>query len=92
MLEFYQAYATYETLMDRTEELLRHVDQTLAHALPAQHAERSATRPCTLERIERVPLGQALAHGLALGLPPEALLRRACAAGIAEWMPYLRAT
>src|SRR6188768_4025832 len=26
MLEFYQAYATYETLMDLTEELLRHLD------------------------------------------------------------------
>jgi lysyl-tRNA synthetase, class II len=29
MLEFYQAYATYETLMESTERLLRHVDSFL---------------------------------------------------------------
>src|SRR5262249_52766010 len=38
MLEYYQAYATYTTLMDQTEALLRHVDERLAAALPVEHA------------------------------------------------------
>ena len=33
MLEFYQAYATYETLMDLTERLFRHVDRYLGERL-----------------------------------------------------------
>ncbi len=33
MMEFYQAYATYEDLMDFTEELLCHVAQTLLGTL-----------------------------------------------------------
>jgi len=36
MLEFYQAYATYETLMDLTEELLRGVDAYLADKMPGK--------------------------------------------------------
>ncbi|HSO00176.1 MAG TPA: amino acid--tRNA ligase-related protein, partial [Candidatus Nanopelagicales bacterium] len=36
MLEFYQAYATYETLMDLTEAMLRHVDARLAERMPAE--------------------------------------------------------
>lgn len=78
MLEFYQAFATYETLMDLTEQLLRHVDARLARALPEQHAEWRAARSFSLDRFERVPLRQALAHGLELAsLPaevPEAIL------------------
>ena len=42
MLEFYQAYATYETLMDLTEVLLRHVDAELAQRMPMEHATWSA--------------------------------------------------
>jgi lysyl-tRNA synthetase, class II len=34
MLEYYQAYATYETLMDQTEELLRYVDGASRNACP----------------------------------------------------------
>ena len=37
MLEFYQAYATYEDLMNFTETLLRGVDLELADALPEAH-------------------------------------------------------
>lgn len=33
MLEFYQAYATYETLMNTSEALLRHVDRALGERL-----------------------------------------------------------
>jgi lysyl-tRNA synthetase, class II len=38
MLEFYMAYATYETLMDMTEEMFRYVDAYLQKAMPEQHA------------------------------------------------------
>src|SRR6266567_7541334 len=38
MLEYYQAYATYETLMDQTEEMMRFVDGELAQAMPREHA------------------------------------------------------
>src|SRR4029453_2244066 len=37
MLEFYQAYATYEDLMNFTEVLLRGIDAELAKALPEVH-------------------------------------------------------
>jgi lysyl-tRNA synthetase class 2 len=45
MLEYYLAYARYETLMDMTEELLRFVDADLARQMPAEHARWSAARP-----------------------------------------------
>lgn len=35
MLEFYQAYATYETLMNTAQALLRHVDKALGERLTA---------------------------------------------------------
>src|SRR5690606_7798498 len=35
MIELYQAYATYETLMELTERMLRHVDEHLARGLEA---------------------------------------------------------
>ncbi len=76
MLEYYQAYATYETLMDQTEVMLRHVDARLAEALPKEHAEWSATRTWSFERFVRVPMAQAIAHALErAGLPPEAATR-----------------
>jgi lysyl-tRNA synthetase class 2 len=50
MLEFYRAYATYDTLMDMTEEMLRYVDKTLAEQLPVQHARWKETRPFTFEQ------------------------------------------
>ena len=57
MLEFYQAYATYETLMDFTEVLLRAVDAELARVMPEAHARWAAARPFTFaEPFARVPM------------------------------------
>jgi lysyl-tRNA synthetase class 2 len=64
MLEFYQAYATYEDLMDFTEVLLRGVDERLAAAMPAAHALWSEARPFTLAQpFVRVPMDRAVASG-----------------------------
>jgi lysyl-tRNA synthetase class 2 len=62
MLEFYQAYATYEDLMDFTEQMLRAVDERLAAALPAAHALWNEARPFTLAQpFVRVPMDRAVA-------------------------------
>ena len=45
MLEFYMAYATYETLMDMTEALLRFVDTELRGQMPAEWAAWQQGRP-----------------------------------------------
>jgi len=45
MLEYYQAYATYDVLMDQTEQMIRSVDAHLAERLPAPHAAWKASRP-----------------------------------------------
>ncbi len=72
MLEYYQAYATYETLMDQTEEMLRYADAFLAERLPAAYATWTESRPFTLERFARVPMKQAIANALEKAdLPPE---------------------
>jgi lysyl-tRNA synthetase class 2 len=61
MLEFYQAYATYETLMDFAEVLLRGVDARLAEAMPDAHARWKAERPFTFhEPFARVPMDRAV--------------------------------
>ena len=49
MLEFYQAYATYDDLMDFTEVLLRGVDAELERAMPDAHAAWKEARPFTLD-------------------------------------------
>ncbi len=49
MLEFYQAYATYDDLMDFTEVLLRGIDAALARAMPDAHAAWKKERPFTLD-------------------------------------------
>ncbi len=70
MLEYYQAYATYETLMDATELMLRHVDGFLAsrmseHGNAARYAEWKAARPFTLdEPFARVPMQAAIERAL----------------------------
>jgi lysyl-tRNA synthetase class 2 len=61
MLEFYHAYATYQTLMDLTEEMLRFVDGYLAERMPAEHPGWSEARPFTLSKFARVPMHQAIA-------------------------------
>ena len=53
MLEFYQAYATYDDLMDFTEALLRGIDARLAAAMPAAHAAWKSARPFTLDAAVR---------------------------------------
>jgi lysyl-tRNA synthetase, class II len=62
MLEFYQAYATYDDLMSFTEVLLRGIDLELSRAMPAAHAAWLSERPFTLgEPFARVPMSQAVA-------------------------------
>ena len=93
MLEYYQAYATYETLMDQTETMLRFVDESLARALPEAHAAWSRSRAFTFESFARVPMKDAVARALAkAGLPPEAATNVADAeAPIKEWAKLAKA-
>jgi lysyl-tRNA synthetase class 2 len=78
ILEFYQAYATYETLLDLTQELFRHVDGFLKRRLEelglgADYARWYAERPFTLdEPFRRVPMLKGILDALArAGLPAE---------------------
>jgi len=78
MLEFYQAYATYETLMGQAERLFRHVDAFLERRLSAlglaSHYQRwLAERPFALdEPFARVPMKLAVSSALARAeLPAE---------------------
>jgi lysyl-tRNA synthetase class 2 len=82
MLEFYQAYATYETLMDQAERLFRHVDAFLKQRLEAlglgeHYARWLAARPFTLaEPFARVPMKTAVDSALAKAeLPAEVATR-----------------
>jgi lysyl-tRNA synthetase class 2 len=84
MLEFYQAYATYETLMDQTERLFRHVDAFLKQRLEAlglsDHYQRwLGARPFALnEPFARVPMKVAVDAALVkAGLPVEIAQRLA---------------
>jgi lysyl-tRNA synthetase, class II len=66
MLEFYQAYATYEDLMIFTEVLIRGIDARLEAALPEAHEAWKAGRPFTIdEPFARVPMADAVAKGAA---------------------------
>jgi lysyl-tRNA synthetase class 2 len=65
MLEYYQAYATYQTVMAQTEEMLRFVDGALAESMPSEHTAWAAARPFTLARFERIPMKRALEQALA---------------------------
>jgi lysyl-tRNA synthetase, class II len=63
MLEFYQAYATYDDLMTFTEVLLRGIDDELARAMPKAHETWKAVRPFTLaEPFARVPMSRAVGN------------------------------
>ena len=57
MLEFYQAYATYDDLMDFTEVLLRGIDARLAAAMPdgarARGTRRARSRSTSLSPASR---------------------------------------
>jgi lysyl-tRNA synthetase class 2 len=93
MIELYEAYATYETLMDQTEALLRHVDARLAEALPKHHAAWLAARPFTFERFARVPMREAVSNALAAaGLPSDVPAQvDASDAPIKEWAKLAKA-
>jgi lysyl-tRNA synthetase class 2 len=71
MVEFYEAYATYEVVMRRTEELLRSIDESLRAAMPVDHARWSAERPFTLaEAFARVTMRAAVVRGLEIAKLP----------------------
>jgi lysyl-tRNA synthetase, class II len=77
MVELYRAYATYETLMGMTEEMLRSIDLGLRRAMPSEHARFSLERPFTLdEPFARVPMKEAIALALTrAALPADVALR-----------------
>jgi lysyl-tRNA synthetase class 2 len=93
MLEYYQAYATYETLMDQTESMLRFVDERLGRALPEAHAAWLKERRYTLDTFARVPMKEAVTRALAkAGLPDEVATRVAAEdAPIKEWAKAAKA-
>lgn len=65
MLEFYRAFATYETIMAMNEELLRSVDRGLAEKMPEAHAKWREDRAFTFdEPFARVPMKEAVARAL----------------------------
>lgn len=67
MLEFYMAYATYETLMDMTQEMFRYVDGYLAREMPSEHAAWSERRPFRLDLpFERRQMRELLGHRIEL--------------------------
>jgi lysyl-tRNA synthetase, class II len=73
MLEYYQAYATYQTLMDNTEAMLREVDEGLCEAMPASHKAWKEARGFTFDRFARVTMADAIAQALErAGLPSSA--------------------
>ncbi len=82
MLEFYQAYATYETLMPLGERLLRHTDEYLARrfaelGLAAQIETWRRARTFTLaEPFVRLPMREALSAGLEKANIKEPLVER----------------
>ncbi|RYE95140.1 MAG: lysine--tRNA ligase, partial [Myxococcales bacterium] len=73
MLEFYEAYATCATLLDRVELLVRFIDRALREAMPERHEGWLKARPFTLdEPFRRLPMARAVSEALAkAGLPPE---------------------
>lgn len=78
MLEFYRAYATYETLMDMAEEIFRFTDQHLAERMqalamtPVYEGWKNARAFTFDEPFARVPMRQAVTSALsAAGLPTE---------------------
>jgi lysyl-tRNA synthetase, class II len=88
MLEVYQAYATYQTFMDMTEDMLRTIDARLAATMPEAYARFDAARPFSLkEPFARVPMKTAVTRaleraGLSADLPTHI---RADKSRIKEW-------
>ncbi len=61
MLEFYQAYATYEDLMDLTEELISQVAERIAGGTQVQYGETSLS---FARGWKRIPMGEAVREKL----------------------------
>jgi lysyl-tRNA synthetase class 2 len=82
MLEFYRAYATYETLMGMAEELFRFVDDHLRERMTALgfgklEASWRAARTFTFdEPFARVPMREAVSRALAAAGLPAALMEQ----------------
>jgi lysyl-tRNA synthetase, class II len=82
MLEFYRAYATYETLMGMAEELLRFVDRHLAQAMAkigqaATYAGWVEQRGFTFaEPFAKIPMLEAVTRALRAAGLPEDLVHR----------------
>ncbi len=80
MLEYYQAYATYETLMDNTERMLRHVDGYLERRLSERgqadvYARWKSERAFSLdEPFVRIPMRTAIERALGTAKLPESVL------------------
>lgn len=71
MLEFYQAYATYEEIMDFTEVLIRSADRDLAAAMPESQKAWKEARPFTFdEPFARIPMAEAVKRGALLSEIP----------------------
>ncbi|MCB9584815.1 MAG: lysine--tRNA ligase [Polyangiaceae bacterium] len=80
MLEFYRAYATYETLMQMTQDMFRHVDAYLKQGLEklglGSHYEKwVAERKFSLsEPFARVPMKQAVSRACEAAQIPAELM------------------
>src|SRR5678815_1271933 len=63
MLEYYWAYATYDVLMDFTEQMLRFADAELARAMPEAHKKWAESRPFSIaEPFVRIPMADAVGN------------------------------
>ncbi len=91
MIEYYQAYATYETLMDQTERMLRYVDHALATQMPEAYARWTKARPFTLDRpFARIPMQQAAIEAARATKIPEIVV--ACDGGWKTVVEFLDKT
>ena len=71
MLEFYQAYATYQDLMALTEELFGELARAVAGGTVIQYGERTID----LDRFERIPMKDAIVTASTGGQLPAGLER-----------------
>ncbi|MDH5674197.1 MAG: lysine--tRNA ligase [Myxococcales bacterium] len=89
LIELYQAYATYEDLMDLTEALLRDCDAAVREHFPELSEERSVDLQAD---FARVTMREAIVASLDVERPdgPEARLAQALSAQIVHEAPALK--